>query len=237
MVSRRSHKNFLIVLVKSPVLGEVKTRLWPMLTQQQSVCVYRAFVVDFLKRIAKCSGFKKTVAYSGYFKYLAPLIPSGFDVVEQGEGSLGDRMIRMFNWSERQNAERTVMIGSDSPTLPVESLQRAFQILYRKEVVLGPAWDGGFYLIGARNPFQSEFFEGVEWSTRWTLIQTLSQIKKHRKKLGILFPWYDIDQAKDIHLLYSEFLQSPFLRKKLKKTYSETLSLLKVGADFGMKLV
>lgn len=227
MVSRRSSKKHLIILVKSPIQGRVKTRLQPELNQKKSLEIYRAFVFDFLRTIDKDRDYQKIVAYSGSFKHLEGLVPQGFHVVGQGRGSLGNRMLRMFDWSRKQKAEKTVIVGSDSPTLPVCSFETAFQTLDDHDVVFGPAWDGGFYLIGTRTGFQTEFFKGVEWSSRLTLTQTIHRIKKFGKKIGVLFPWYDIDYAKDLRLLYAEFLCVPSLRKVLKKTYSQTISILK----------
>ena len=127
MVSGRSFKNHLIILVKSPVRGRVKTRLQPELNQDKSLKVYRAFVFDFLRKIAKDSGYEKIVAYSGCLGNLRGLVPPEFHVIRHGGGSLGERMLRIFDWSRKRKAEKTVIVGSDNPTLPVGSFPPGFR--------------------------------------------------------------------------------------------------------------
>jgi glycosyltransferase A (GT-A) superfamily protein (DUF2064 family) len=93
-----------------------------------------------------------------------------------------------------------VAIGSDSPTLPVEFVADAFHRLEHLDCVLGPATDGGYYLIGLRAE-QGGLFDGIEWGTPRVIAQTVARAQKSALSLALLPPWYDVDDAADLELL------------------------------------
>ncbi len=95
---------------------------------------------------------------------------------------------------------RAVLIGTDSPTLPVEFVQQAFEMLHEVDCVLGPATDGGYYLIGLRRPAPA-LFDHVAWSGPNVLRQTVQRIATAGLTLGLLAPWYDIDTLADLQML------------------------------------
>ncbi|MDP3046824.1 MAG: DUF2064 domain-containing protein, partial [Chloroflexota bacterium] len=98
--------------------------------------------------------------------------------------------------------ESAVIIGADLPTLPLSHLTAAFSMLDRRPAVLGPSLDGGFFLIGLRN-LQPELFEGIAWSTRQVLGQTVDRINRLGLALECLEPWYDVDTVEDLDFLIS----------------------------------
>lgn len=93
------------------------------------------------------------------------------------------------------------MIGSDSPTIPSSLIQHAFDLLQEKDVVLGPAVDGGYYLVGQRVPVP-EMFADIVWSEADVLQQTVQRLKASEHSLGLLTPWYDIDSLADLRFLH-----------------------------------
>jgi hypothetical protein len=93
-----------------------------------------------------------------------------------------------------------VLIGSDSPDLPLPYLKRAFQRLKHRDVVIGPALDGGYYLIGLRAPTPA-LFEGIEWGSKRVLSQTTKIIAHEKLSVSLLPPWYDVDDAQSLELL------------------------------------
>jgi glycosyltransferase A (GT-A) superfamily protein (DUF2064 family) len=93
-----------------------------------------------------------------------------------------------------------VLIGSDSPDLPLTFLKRAFQRLKHRDVVIGPAMDGGYYLIGLRAPTPA-LFEGIEWGSARVLSQTMAIIAREKLTVALLPPWYDVDDAQSLELL------------------------------------
>jgi rSAM/selenodomain-associated transferase 1 len=168
------------------------------------------------------------VAYLGDSHYFKKLIPSHFGLIPQGEGDLGDRLSRVFKWSIQEGFSRTVVLGSDAPSLPNEFVNRAFQLLKKNDLVLGPAWDGGYYLIGLKGPF-IPLFKGISWSTRKTLLQTLLKAKKLKKKVEILSPWYDVDSYGGLRFLSLDFLCARSLRGNSARTYEIMSSLGLLG--------
>ena len=119
---------------------------------------------------------------------LAPL--GVFEYVPQPETDLGQRMEVLMQWAFARGAERVVLVGSDSPSLPAAYIDQGLALLREKEVVLGPSTDGGYYLVGRRKG-ASRIFQDVAWSTGMVLEQTLVRLEK--QTLGLLPPWYDVD--------------------------------------------
>ena len=119
------------------------------------------------------------------------LAPIGtFEYAPQPEGDLGQRMESLMQWAFARGAERVVIIGSDSPSLPARYIDEGLALLREKEVVLGPSTDGGYYLVGRRKG-ESRIFQDVAWSTGMVFEQTLARLGT--QTLGLLPPWYDVD--------------------------------------------
>jgi len=91
-----------------------------------------------------------------------------------------------------------VLIGTDSPTLPATTLRAAFKRLDAADAVLGPATDGGYYLIGARRPLPSSVFEQMAWSTASVAAETLRRLAAAKLRVAVLPRWYDVDGANGV---------------------------------------
>lgn len=186
--------NCAILFAKNPEPGKVKTRLQSHLSAEQAARLYRAFVLDCATALASSRADIKVVAYApaaaadGLRELLAAV--GSFEFVAQPETDLGGRMEALMQWGFAQGAERVVLIGSDSPSLPAEYIDRGLDLLREKEVVLGPSTDGGYCLVGRRRG-ESRIFAEVEWSTGAVLEQTLARLGA--QTLGLLPPWYDVD--------------------------------------------
>jgi len=98
------------------------------------------------------------------------------------------------------NSQKVVIMGSDSPGLPESNILRAFIELDEKDLVLGPTYDGGYYLIGLKK-FCPEIFENVQWSTGSVFETTLLKAKELNKKCAVLDHWHDIDRPEDLKYL------------------------------------
>ena len=200
--------DILAVFAKQPAPGKVKTRLAASLGSETAADVYRAFLEDLFERFRTIAE-ERVVAYTpdgarGFFERFAG---AGYGLVEQGDGDLGERMRRLFEkyLSRRQRPSqsgdaRVVIIGSDSPTLPRERVQDAFALLAEHDVVLGPATDGGYYLIGCRRMIP-ELFEAIDWGTSKVLSQTIARLSETTRRLGLLDPWYDVDTIAEWQML------------------------------------
>jgi uncharacterized protein len=195
----------LIVLAKEPRPGLVKTRLaseagW---TPERAAAVAEAFARDTLRVCSKVRGARLVIGYTpadaeGWFRDVAPHA----ELVPQVEGDLGARIDAAFAVAFESGAAAAVAIGSDTPHLSPEAIDEAFRRLGEADVVLGPARDGGYYLIGlrARRP---ALFHGIAWSTSGVLAATLERIRRERMSVALLEETFDLDRAEDLEQLAS----------------------------------
>lgn len=201
----------LIIFAKSPVPGKVKTRLTPHITPTKAAELYEAFTADTISTALKLKCKRIIVAYSpGYAeKTFQRLCGQSVDYLPQKGHNLGERMKNAFKHSFDTGFERTIIIGTDSPTLPLSYIREAFDLLKEVPVTIGPTFDGGYYLIGL-SVQEDTLFDNIEWSTSSVFSQTLARIKTSNKQLCILPPWYDVDTPDSL-----EFLRSHLLSMKM----------------------
>jgi rSAM/selenodomain-associated transferase 1 len=183
-----------VLFAKKPEPGKVKTRLQSHLNPEDAARLYRAFLLDCAEELQAAKAEVKVIAYAPAnaeeaLRYLLGEM-GDFAYVPQPETDLGGRMEALVQWGFAQGAERVVLLGSDSPSLPAEYIDRALELLQEREVVLGPSTDGGYYLVG-RQRGDSRIFADVAWSTGEVLKQSLQRLGA--QSLGLLAPWYDVD--------------------------------------------
>jgi rSAM/selenodomain-associated transferase 1 len=189
------------VFVRVPQAGKVKTRLSPPLSHEQACQLYTAFVRDLFARVEKLKKVYGTVFYAGGDPdRLIGLIAKSYEIRPQQGDTLGDRLAAAFERLLGGEGRMAVIIGSDSPDVPIQYIKRAFLRLKQKDVVLGPAADGGYYLVGLRTP-APEIFDGVDWGKSSVLGQTLQRIKARDLSLSLLPLWYDVDTPASLELL------------------------------------
>lgn len=190
----------LIAFVKNPVPGAVKTRLQTCYTPTQAAALYCAFVLDCLGTYRSVAADRYVVAYDppDAQARIKRLVGPGWDLHPQAQTDLGGRMAEAFEWSFREGTTRTVLLGTDTPTLPAEHVRQALCLLREKDLVLGPSTDGGYYLIGLSKPFP-EVFRDIDWSTGGVLARTLD--RAGGVSLGLTPPWYDVDTPAELNVL------------------------------------
>ena len=186
--------------------GTVKTRLASTIGSEATERIYRLFVETLIRRFHGV-GDCRVLAYwpperRTEFEKLAG---SDWRLETQVVGDLGKRMQHYFAKSFASGAHRTVLIGSDSPTLPDRLLNEAFERLLNYPVVLGPSMDGGYYLVGAAGRVPP-IFDGVEWSTRSVWKQTVSHLQTFGWRYAVLPQWYDVDQHDDLVRLHHDLV-------------------------------
>lgn len=202
-IDRMAYPKKVGVFVKVPLPGQVKTRLVPALGEAESAELYRAFLADLFTRLSKLKKISGTIFYAGTdTRLIEPLCPPRFEMVPQEGDSLGERMHNAFRRLLHDDGDRAVIIGSDSPDVPLPLLKRAFLKLKHRDVVLGPAFDGGYYLIGLRRAIAS-LFEDISWGTDTVFSDTLARIERDGLDLSVLPPWYDVDSPSSLSLLKS----------------------------------
>jgi len=191
-------------MLKYPRPGAVKTRLIPALGAARACELYRALVrhtlatVDEFARESE-TGIAVEVRLAGAPDAAAARawLGDGVTIREQGEGDLGARMERAVGEAVAEGAPSVVVIGADCPKLTAQILGAAFTALREKEIVLGPAADGGYYLIGLRRA-RPELFHGIAWSTDAVLAQTLAITRDLAVECHLLDRLRDVDEPDDL---------------------------------------
>jgi rSAM/selenodomain-associated transferase 1 len=198
----------IIIFAKEPVPGQVKTRLSPPLSPEATCRLYRGFLEDIIEETAGLPGVATALAYTpasagGFFQGLAP---AGLQLLAQEGQDLGERQARAFAWGFARGFEAILLRGSDTPDLPREIMLEAWGQLAagQAQVVLGPALDGGYYLIGLKALYP-RLFEGLRWSTGAVLAETLQRAAELGLAVHLLPPWRDIDTYADL----VDFLRRP----------------------------
>jgi hypothetical protein len=205
-------KRGLIVMAKAPVPGTVKTRLCPPYTFEEAAELYRCFLLDTLDLVSRLRGVAVVVAYhppgaEGVFRSMAS---PGFKLLPQRGNDLSERLNGAFERLFSLGYEQVVAIGADSPTLPLDYIEGAFELLAKVEndLVLGPSADGGYYLIGMKAPHPSLFL-GQVMGTEKVLSETLERAQQVGLRVGLLPPWYDVDTQDDVKRLLAELRATP----------------------------
>ena len=201
-----------IVFVKSPIPGQVKTRLIPHLSAEQAASLYQAFLADCCNALSEISTAQRVIAYTPPegLSGLKSLIGEDPIYIPQQGATLGERLIAAARWASNQGYAKLLFVGSDSPTLPSQYIERALDLLESRDVVIGPSVDGGYYLIGFSKHGASlsipTIFEEITWSTDVVFRQTLDKIQTINARLGVLPPWYDVDTPAGLKLLRDQLL-------------------------------
>jgi rSAM/selenodomain-associated transferase 1 len=197
MVSTRSA---LILFARDPVPGKVKTRLLPEWDAGQVCGLYRCFLEDTLRTLDQVEVDRRFVGVhpapaSGFFDGPAQ---QEYRLFEQQGEDLGDRMRRAFADRFAEGFDRVLIIGADSPSLPVDYLNRA--LASARDMMLGPSTDGGYYLIGMNRKVH-DVFSGVPWGTSGVLGATGRHIARLGLSVEVLPPWYDVDVPEDVRFM------------------------------------
>jgi rSAM/selenodomain-associated transferase 1 len=226
----------LIIFAKAPVPGQVKTRLCPPLTPDEAATLHGSFVLDTLERtkaaIAKeRQSIDRYIACSpsaslAFFKILEER--HGVRLLDQAGDDLGQRMHRAFADLFGRGYRKVFIVGTDVPTLPLSVYQQAVSLIEAHDLVLGPATDGGYYLIGLKRPVP-ELFADVPWSTANVLAATRRNASAVGLTVGLVKEWRDIDAPEDLRALIQDCTQD-MKRPKQERVFSArtagTLQLL-----------
>ena len=193
----------LVLFAKVPALGKVKTRLAASLGEADALRVYEACLKDSLSLLHHWANTQNEGVAKRARVYLAEPesapheLLQNLEVYYQEGQDLGERMQQCCDAEFEMGASKVVIIGADSPTLPSHMLKQAFSALAWHDVVLGPAFDGGYWLLGAREKTPA-IFSGIQWSTDSVMTQTLVNVQREQCDTALLPFWYDIDDIEDI---------------------------------------
>ncbi|MEI6408757.1 MAG: TIGR04282 family arsenosugar biosynthesis glycosyltransferase [Bacteroidota bacterium] len=185
----------LIIFIKNPRRGYVKTRLARTVGEDEALRIYQ-YLLDKTRQAAIGVQARRLLFYSDVMEAADAWSETDFEKRVQSDGDLGARMEQAFRQAFSEGAQKAGIIGSDCPALDGAALETAFQQLEQADFVLGPTPDGGYYFLGMR-AFEPSVFQDIAWSTETVLTQTLAQIRKLRKTVSLLPVLSDIDTETD----------------------------------------
>jgi len=204
------------MFAKYPEKGKVKSRLSPHWDESVIVRLYRCFIEDLLDRLSG-GDYQFKIAYHPREKKSDFVRQFGdtFSYMPQIGDDLGERMHNAFRQCFTESCRFVVIIGSDSPDLPLRIIRDAFQAIETYGAVIGPSIDGGYYLIGfSRESFFPGIFEGITWGPDDVFKKTAQLLKDAGLQPYILPVWRDVDRPEDIFTLIKDNQETDFAKSK-----------------------
>ncbi len=184
----------IIIFIKNIEKGKVKTRLAATVGDEQALKIYQA-LLGHTRKVASAVDAERFLFYSSFIEKEDEWSDEFFNKKLQSKGDLGTRMSKAFEEVLEKN-EKAIIVGSDCASLTPEILKLALDKLDEVPFVVGPTFDGGYYLLGM-NRFEPSVFENIEWSTESVFPTTLSRIKDLGEECFLLPKLSDIDYEED----------------------------------------
>jgi hypothetical protein len=186
----------LVIMLKAPRPGSVKTRLARALGDEPACAAYRELVECLLANLASIVPVELRYAPDDAPAEIAPWLAPGWSSAPQGPGDLGQRLRSAVQQAFTPGPARLVIVGSDCPWVTGQDIHDAWRALKDHDLVLGPARDGGYWLIGLNRP-ELALFDGVTWSSSEVFQQTLACARRLDLKVHILRSLSDVDEEAD----------------------------------------
>lgn len=186
----------LTIFLKAPQPGRVKTRLAAELGADAACAAHVRLVETVLGNLSKLNDIELRFTPDDSFAEIARWLRPGRLAKPQGPGDLGEKLSRAVRETLASGARRVVVIGSDCPEVTTADIEAAWTALADRDVVLGPAADGGYWLIGLRSG-DTPVFEGISWSTPRVLEQTLARCRAAHRTVMLLRELHDVDTLDD----------------------------------------
>ena len=197
------------IICKTPMAGKSKTRLSPPLRPEECAALSACFIRDLSRTIQSLADEGDVASYAVYTPLgteaaLRQLLPTPFALTLQGEGDLGERLLKGTADLLANGHECAVLVNSDSPTLPKSILREAVEAVRRGDnVTLSPAVDGGYTLVGLSKP-HARLFSDIPWSTSAVYRLTLARAREIGLPVMTVRGWYDVDDAASFRMLEDE---------------------------------
>ncbi|MDP5106210.1 MAG: TIGR04282 family arsenosugar biosynthesis glycosyltransferase [Polaribacter sp.] len=199
------NKNLLLIFTRNPELGKVKTRLAKTVGDETALEIYK-FLLQKTRTVSSKVTSDKAVYYSVKIREHDLWDANSYQKHQQVGEDLGIRMCNAFKNGFEAGYEKVLIIGSDLHDLTTENIETAFNELDTNDIVLGPAEDGGYYLLGMKS-LQENIFHNKKWGTATVRKDTLADLKD--KKVHLLHELNDVDVFEDIehHPAFQQFLK------------------------------
>lgn len=200
----------IILMAKKPQIGRTKTRLYTALSPRQAVEFSEALLLDSIDLVKDLSWSDLALAITPLesVQYFQSITPAGTYLMPVAGENVGQCLAQAIKALLSMGYQKAIALNSDSPSLPLEYLLQASDRLEQSDLVFGPAYDGGYYLVGMTRPIP-QIFDGITWSTERVLAQTQERAEELGLSIGLVPPWYDIDTPKDLVRYLVELEQTP----------------------------
>jgi uncharacterized protein len=215
----KKFKDFLIIFLKFPTEGKVKTRLAEGIGEYKAKEIYKTILEEILREIKKLQDIELLFFHppDDNLAKIKNLIGDEFKYYPQKGNNLGEKMKNSFKKIFELGGERGIIIGTDIPDLNSEIINEAIIRLHKTDTVIGPSVDGGYYLLGMRN-FYPAIFEEIKYSTNQVLQRTLVKIEELNLSLSSLITLQDIDTEEDL-INWLQAKPHKKIQKKIKEIY------------------
>ncbi len=195
-------RQLLLIFVKQPIRGQVKTRLAATMGDQAALDIYRQ-LLERTRAITQPLTCDKRVCYTPEIQHNDQWDKSHYQKVRQHAGDLGERMRKAFENGFEQGYQQICIIGSDCYELTTDIIHQAFAALATHDMTIGPSTDGGYYLLGM-NRLYSDLFENKPWSTSSVYTDTIRDARQHQRSWQALPKLTDIDREADLHTMKND---------------------------------
>jgi len=192
----KNNDTLLMIFIKNPVKGKVKTRLAKTIGDEKALDVYHKLLKHTQKITSPISG-DKLLFYSDFIDSADNWNAELFQKQVQTGRDLGERMSNAFQLAFLKKHKKVIIIGSDCIDLTAKHIDEAFNLLEEKDIVIGPAKDGGYYLVGMKALHQTLFLN-KKWSSSSVFSDTIESVRSLNLSLGLLEELSDIDDEKDL---------------------------------------
>jgi rSAM/selenodomain-associated transferase 1 len=215
----------ILVFIKTPEKRIVKSRLAATIGEEHTCRLYEFFVLDLLKTLEIAADDRNYALKVCFYppesgKAIAVWLGNRYEYLPQQGGDLGERMSKAFRKSLAAGHRQILLVGSDIPDLPAQIIHGGFASLKKHGTVIGPAHDGGYYLIDFRSDcFLPDIFADIRWGTSEVFEKTMTLFRLVNQDLSILPAWRDIDTLEDLRDMQSRHPRGDFIN-------SETLRYL-----------
>ena len=228
-----SDKQIILLFIKAPIMGQVKSRLAADVGEEIALGLYKNFILDMINTLKESGHFFRICYHppeeeKAVSAWLGPYYP----YMPQLGNDLGGKMEGAFNRIFSEGFASGVLIGSDVPDMPSTMVQEAFESLKNNDVVIGPAADGGYYLVGFnQDSFLPRVFDGIPWSTHTVYQETMRILQAASLRVHHLPLWRDVDAVGDLRSLFDRSRNSTFAQSKTMMYLLKTRLLEKTGMN------
>ncbi len=217
------------IMAKYPTVGMIKTRLGESFNPEKVAQLYLCFLKDTVEKVNGL-GVPVFIHYTPDDKkeYFERLFGNNLNYLPQMGDDLGERLYNGFKKIFGQGYDSAIALASDIPDLPEAILDESLKKLTEYNSVIGPSFDGGYYLIGLRKDSASKnLFQGIAWSTETVFNETMKKIKQGKISCHALTPWGDVDQVSDLERLLSS--EDPVFHGSYTWRFLKSSELLQVS--------